>query len=1280
MNSAAFDIVKSLIEKKKYDVITEYSHIVNPEKGDIIVTEYTGKGVRTYKDNAGITRVLCPKDIDVIQEGHVAQAIANGTIFDDADEVDRNATMIERTTLPYDAMINSGKDTPKQLKPMIAIIIGRMDDNGSFEVSDADRTNGENFVRDLCDKDKCEKVTDVVDNYLEKKPEDFYTPEMGKGITELDKEVDDICDTKPEDCVTDNDCCDSYDDYDMDAIESDPDNDPDDDSETSDDDEGDVPIEEYYSSFYDEQVYQEGVLKNIRKVIKLKYDPKTKTILTDVPVPGTTKSEKRRVHVQLGTYGTGSSFRYSDSGKFLFDPDTNNDIKKAKAKYGDDVVPEGMSIKIDLKDFLGDTDEFMHALKHEEGHMAIKCDPSRFKDDLIKSGRLTDRNRDKLKLNHHAMSREEYVADLYAARSAGIEGQRKFCKKYYESGKRSRDNIDKVFVKIDKLLKKLYYKLYKDKLTLEEKEKLVSDAKKEMDGGSLDNAIASLSNMIKLGVPRFDESYAEDSPEIKALFGEAREKAKKMEKLSKQIAKDIAVLSAKISETEFKHLATAIRDNLAANKRLCSEIMQEAKMRLAYVEKMVKESALVEGFDDISDELYMESKSRERDKTPRNEISQWMEKKGYWYTGDNPKKKKECNRMYHFLQQHKFDPKTETYESDIKLKDGSTKRMKLKFDLDSESLAFTEAEKKLLHKLVEQSETTNDDGKKIIDYIDLDFSDKRIITLLTKIQIRNDMMGGQNSFYDYSNDELVLSSRLLKGKQPAAQWLFKHEEGHANDYATRRGETSPDEKEKINRTKHDAGEFRYKQENKGLHMNPHDRQSTELYADSYGARNAKKRTKDGIKKFTDSDLKQALSVMSNIVTSKGGGISKQACIDRIDLLIKCIDDFMTDDLSIDGNFVVNIKHGSLIRSYLEQRDAADKATKYLIHNIQSLTDDDDKSKAKKMLNELERIEHNRIELKNHGLDPVSVDILIRSLDDLLEMGMTLQSLMDAAKESTNIDRIYKSIQDLKKTRSKSVGNPYWTPSINISADMIKRAAESRDGNSVNKMLDQIKAECEKLKKKLQKAKDVINKDYKDLEKFSDVSSAMRYEFSRRYVSESEISDIDALMIFIECVDTVEECGDSCKNEVVEEDAISSEAPTESTIVDGSVNKTPIPMSAQTKTLIATKPSMHQEGFLSRKPKKLKPIPRDTIAYITVEMNDIHSANDQAMLSGYTCSKIELVDFYLTVLDTQDARYIVPHSKQYLVQMKNDLERLLAQILKIRPINRSEQIWRVNYPS
>lgn len=237
MNSTQkIDIIKALIDKKKYDVITEYSHICHPEKGDIVVNEYVGDGVRIYKDNKGTTRVLFPKDMSVVQEGHVAQAIANGTIFDDADDVDNNATMIERTSIPYDAMVNSGKDTPKQLKPMIAIIIGKMDDNGSFSVSDTDRENGNNFVHDLCDKDKCSKTRDVVDHYLDKDKESFYSPEMGRSIAELDNEIDDIVSTSPEDVISYNDTVDSYDDYDMDKIESDPSDDDSDDNESSVDD------------------------------------------------------------------------------------------------------------------------------------------------------------------------------------------------------------------------------------------------------------------------------------------------------------------------------------------------------------------------------------------------------------------------------------------------------------------------------------------------------------------------------------------------------------------------------------------------------------------------------------------------------------------------------------------------------------------------------------------------------------------------------------------------------------------------------------------------------------------------------------------------------------------------------------------------------------------------------------------------------------------------------------------------------------------------------------
>lgn len=110
---------------------------------------------------------------------------------------------------------------------------------------------------------------------------------------------------------------------------------------------------------------------------------------------------------------------------------------------------------------------------------------------------------------------------------------------------------------------------------------------------------------------------------------------------------------------------------------------------------------------------------------------------------------------------------------------------------------------------------------------------------------------------------------------------------------------------------------------------------------------------------------------------------------------------------------------------------------------------------------------------------------------------------------------------------------------------------------------------------------------------------------------------------------------------------------------------------------ATEDKFEQEGFLLKKPKKLKPIPRDIVAYITSEMNAIRDANDQAMLSGYTCSKLELVDFYLNIIDTNDTRYVVPHSRDYLVQMQNDLNRLLTQILQIKPINRNDRVWKAN---
>lgn len=139
---------------------------------------------------------------------------------------------------------------------------------------------------------------------------------------------------------------------------------------------------------------------------------------------------------------------------------------------------------------------------------------------------------------------------------------------------------------------------------------------------------------------------------------------------------------------------------------------------------------------------------------------------------------------------------------------------------------------------------------------------------------------------------------------------------------------------------------------------------------------------------------------------------------------------------------------------------------------------------------------------------------------------------------------------------------------------------------------------------------------------------------------------------------------------------------ESTYYDKNITETEMFMKKLKEELAKDRDNdIVQEGLITKRPKKLKPIPRDIISYITIEMNSIQDTNDQAMLSGYTCSKLELVDFYLNVIDTNDARYIVPHDRNYLVNMQTQLNRLLTQILRIRPINKNDRVWRVNvnYP-
>lgn len=217
------EIVKGLLNQKKYDVITEYAKLQHgADNADVIVKEYTGANVRLCKNSNGDIEIYYPEKADTVMESTIAEAISNGTIFDDAEEVDNNATMIQKTVIPCAAMANKGYDAPDTVKKVIAIVIGKMDDNGRFGVSDADRENGVNFVKDITYADPAsdQEVRDVINNYTEKENDETYDSVVGKDMGKLKGELEDIDDVEYDDTINDDsDTVEDYGDYDMEEFE-----------------------------------------------------------------------------------------------------------------------------------------------------------------------------------------------------------------------------------------------------------------------------------------------------------------------------------------------------------------------------------------------------------------------------------------------------------------------------------------------------------------------------------------------------------------------------------------------------------------------------------------------------------------------------------------------------------------------------------------------------------------------------------------------------------------------------------------------------------------------------------------------------------------------------------------------------------------------------------------------------------------------------------------------------------------------------------------------------
>ena len=84
-----------------------------------------------------------------------------------------------------------------------------------------------------------------------------------------------------------------------------------------------------------------------------------------------------------------------------------------------------------------------------------------------------------------------------------------------------------------------------------------------------------------------------------------------------------------------------------------------------------------------------------------------------------------------------------------------------------------------------------------------------------------------------------------------------------------------------------------------------------------------------------------------------------------------------------------------------------------------------------------------------------------------------------------------------------------------------------------------------------------------------------------------------------------------------------------------------------------------------KPKKLKKIPYDLISYIQIETEAIKDYNDKQMISSYCLGKLKTVEWYLELLRNGSEKYVVPHSRDELEFIRDQLRACHKEIMAVK---------------
>lgn len=97
-------------------------------------------------------------------------------------------------------------------------------------------------------------------------------------------------------------------------------------------------------------------------------------------------------------------------------------------------------------------------------------------------------------------------------------------------------------------------------------------------------------------------------------------------------------------------------------------------------------------------------------------------------------------------------------------------------------------------------------------------------------------------------------------------------------------------------------------------------------------------------------------------------------------------------------------------------------------------------------------------------------------------------------------------------------------------------------------------------------------------------------------------------------------------------------------------------------------------------KKLKKVPADLVSYIQIETEAIETSNDKMMIASYCLSKLEMVNWYIELLEVGSNKYIVPQSRAYLEMVRDQLIACHKEIMSVKVTKPGEHpIIDIKYP-